>query len=81
MRKSRKLQLKAMNVALENYSEQSAKDAGLSKLERGRVLNVVKYQEPYTNIEVYKTNQIYKTMKTAGEKTQKNIQERLKEEE
>ena len=34
MRKSRKLQLKAMNVALENYSEQSAKDAGLSKLER-----------------------------------------------
>ena len=81
MKKSRKLQIKAMNIALSNYAEKTAKDAGLSKLERGRILNAVKYQEPYTNIEVYKTNQIYNTMKTAGEKTQKNIFDRTNEEE
>ena len=81
MKKSRKLQIKAMNVAISNYTEQSAKDAGLSKIERTRILNGVKFQEPYTSIEVYKTNQIYKTMKTAAEKSQKIISDSLNEEE
>ena len=73
MGKSRRLQIKAMNIALSNYAESSAKKEGLKNAGKSRVLNNLKYQEPYTTMEVYKSNQIYKTMNTAGVNIQKNI--------
>lgn len=66
MKKSRKLQIKAMNVALSNYAEAKSIKAGLKMGGRNKVQNNLKYQEPYTDMEVYKSNMIYKTMNTAG---------------
>lgn len=73
VRKTRKLQIKAMNVALSNFAEVSSNKEGLRSSYKAKVQNNLKYQEPYTSMEVYKSNSIYKTMNTAGVNIKKDI--------
>lgn len=60
MSRTRKMQLKAMNKALEDFTEKAV--FGLNLSDANTIKQSVVYNEPYNNIEVYKSNQLYKIM-------------------
>lgn len=71
MSRTRKMQLKAMNKALEDFTEKAV--VGLSLSDANTIKQSVVYNEPYNNIEVYKSNQLYKTMVDVSNSITQNI--------
>ena len=61
MGKSRRLQLKAMNSALVKFTDEETKNQKLSMEDSNTVRQKVLYNQPYNNIEVFKSNKIYST--------------------
>lgn len=74
MSRTRKMQLKAMNEALENFTEEVA--VGLNIADANSIKQSVVYNEPYNNIEVYKSNQLYKTMVEESNSIIKNVKDK-----
>lgn len=71
--KKHTLQLKAMNKALALHAETMIKTNGLSQSDANAVRQNVKYNEPYNNIEAYKSNSVYSTLINSATQTKKNI--------
>lgn len=71
MSRTRKMQLKAMNKALEDFTEKAV--VGLNLSDANTIKQSVVYNEPYNNIEVYKSNQLYKTMVDVSNSITQNI--------
>lgn len=80
MKKSRTLQLRAMNKALSIHAEGMIRSAELLQSDANIIRQNVRYNEPYNNMEVYKTNSIYETLIKTAEKNKTEIKS-LKEKE
>ena len=74
MGKSRRLQLKAMNSALEKFADAEIKNQKLSMEDTNTVKQKVLYNQPYNNIEVYKSNKIYSTFVDISNDISKEIE-------
>lgn len=74
MSRTRKMQLKAMNKALENFAGEVV--IGLDVSDANSIKQSVVYNEPYNNIEVYKSNQIYKTMVDVSNTIMENVKDK-----
>lgn len=77
---SAKLSLKAMNIAVLNFAEKNCKNVGLSAVQTSKVLNNVRYEEAYMNIEVLKSGKIYTTAQSMSNKIVKHIEEQTSKE-
>ena len=62
MSKSWKLQVDAMNNAIERFAANKAEEKGLSAIAKDSLRQRVLYGEAYNKIEVYKSGQLYSTM-------------------
>lgn len=75
MRKSRKLQLKAMNTALINFAVEETKKNSLSPADTNTIKQNVLYNQPYNNIEVFKSNKIYSTFVDISSNITKSVED------
>lgn len=73
MKKSRNLQLKAMNTALLNHAVTMSEEVGLTPTEINSVKQNVRYGAPYNNMGTYKSNRLYKTMINTSKITKESI--------
>jgi len=74
MKKSNaKLPLKAIDIAMNRYAEKECKKQGLSKAQTNKILSSVEYEEPYVNLAILKSGQLYKTAQTNGLKIKNQI--------
>ena len=62
-----KMQLEVMNEAIMEFAETQAKKQELSPKEVNSIKQRVMYGEPYNNMEVYRSNKLYKTMADRAE--------------
>ena len=74
------MQLGAMNDAITEFAGKQAKNRDLSQKDVNAVKQKVMYAEPYNNMEVIRSNKLYKTMIDRTEAVLKDI-ERIKSEE
>lgn len=70
-----KMQLTSMNNAIVELSEKKAKKEGLKQKDVNTIRQNVLYSQPYNNMEVYRTNKIYKTLKNRAEAITNDIEE------
>lgn len=70
-----KIQLSAMNSALLEFAENKSKKEGLSQKETSAIKQRVLNAEPYINMEVYRSNKLYKTMANRSEALAREIDE------
>jgi len=70
-----KMQLTSMNNAIVEFSEKKAKKEGLKQKDVNTIRQNVLYSQPYNNMEVYRTNKIYKTLKNRAEAITNDIEE------
>lgn len=68
-----KLPLKAMSIAMNNFTEKRCREQGLSNSQTNKILTSVKYEEPYMNLEVFKTGKIYESSRKMGNKVINHI--------
>ena len=76
-----KMQLKAMNGAILKFTAKQSKDAGLTSKEANGIKQRVLFAEPYNNMEVYRSNKLYKTMVGRAETVVNEISQIKTEEE
>ena len=82
MKKSNiKMQLGAMNEAITEFAGKQAKKQDLSPKDINVVKQRVMYGEPYNNMEVIRSNKLYKTMIDRAEVVIKDIEQIKNEEE
>ena len=76
-----KTQLDAMNSAIFEFSENEAKKKNLNTKETNAVKQRVLFAEPYNNMEVYRSNKLYKTMVNRAETVSREINQMKTEDE
>lgn len=75
MGRTKKLQLKAMNMAVTNFAESTAKEEGLSKGQISRLSSNIRQDEVFVNVKVLQTNKIYTSSQTLGNKIVESIED------
>ena len=66
-------QLKAMNTALYNFSLKTIEQANLATKDANTIKQTVLYNQPYNNVEVVKSNRLYKTCIDLAENIVENV--------
>ena len=62
MKRSKKIQLNAMNTALYEHACKECEKAGLSTSKTNTIKQTVSINAPYNSMEVFKSNELYSTM-------------------
>ena len=74
MRKNNiKMQLSSMNKAIIKYADQESKSQELKASDANSIRQNVLYSQPYNNMEVYRSNKIYKTLKLRSQSIKNDI--------